>query len=300
MLARLINAPYTLLVITTFLWGANAVAGRLAVDHISPMLLSSMRWIVSLVLLAPVLKSWIGEDGPLLRRHWLQIGLLGAVGYTLFSVLNYTAAHYTTAVNIGIIQGSMPVMVLIGAFFAFRTPVSGLQWLGVGVTTAGVVLLACRGDLATLKTLSFNTGDMLMVLASVFYGGYTVAVRARPAVSAKAFFIGATLGAFATSLPFVAYEIAAHQFLWPDMQGWIIVLFAAIFPSIIGQILFVRAIGQVGPGRAGLFINLVPVFGALLGYMIGEPFAAYHAVALAMVLGGIAVAESGKRLAGIT
>ncbi len=295
MFSRLNSSPYLLLVITTFLWGANSVAGRLAVGHVSPMLLSSLRWVISLIVLAPVIRAWIGPDWPLMRRHWKQIGLLGAVGYTMFSLLNYASAHYTTAVNIGIIQGSIPVMVLIGAFFAFHTPVRALQWLGVLVTLSGVVWLACQGDLTTLRTLSFNTGDMYMLVASMAYAAYTVAVRARPAISGKAFFLGATLGALVSTLPFLAWEELSGRLMWPDAQGWAVVMFAAIFPSIVAQILYLRAIELVGPGRAGLFINLVPVFGSLLGILIGEPFALYHGVALALVLGGIAVAESGKR-----
>jgi drug/metabolite transporter (DMT)-like permease len=57
-----------------------------------------------------------------------------------------------------------------------------------------------------------------------------------------------------------------------------------------------RGVELIGPARAGLFVNLVPVFGSLLAVvLLGEPFAPYHALGLALVLGGIWLAER-KRL----
>uniref|UniRef100_UPI0013D2D06F EamA family transporter n=1 Tax=Acinetobacter baumannii TaxID=470 RepID=UPI0013D2D06F len=73
--------------------------------------------------------------------------------------------QYTTAVNIGIIQGSIPVMVLIGAFLAYRTRISGLQMIGIAVTLIGIVLLATRGHPEQLLGLAFNFGDLLMLIA---------------------------------------------------------------------------------------------------------------------------------------
>ena len=65
-----------------------------------------------------------------------------------------------------------------------------------------------------------------------------------------------------------------------------------IFPSILSQLSVMRAIELIGPGRAGVFVNLVPVFAPILAVLIiGEPFGLYHALALALVLGGIFIAE---------
>jgi len=72
-----------------------------------------------------------------------------------------------------------------------------------------------------------------------------------------------------------------------------------MFPSILAQVFYIRGVELIGANRAGLFINLVPIFGTLLAIvLLGETFHAYHAVAMAMVLGGITVAEvSGRRAA---
>ena len=68
----------------------------------------------------------------------------------------------------------------------------------------------------------------------------------------------------------------------------------ALGPAFAAQMFFMRGVELIGPGRAGVFVNLVPVFGAIMAVaLLGEPFAAYHVVALALVIGGIAIAQRG-------
>jgi len=99
-----------------------------------------------------------------------------------------------------------------------------------------------------------------------------------------------------TSLPLLAWEIAAGDFRWPTASGIGVLVYVALFPSFLAQIFFMRGVEAIGPSRGGLFVNLVPVFGALLAVLIlGERFQAFHAVALALVLGGIYVAERFRR-----
>ena len=98
-----------------------------------------------------------------------------------------------------------------------------------------------------------------------------------------------------TTVPLLAYEYASGDLIWPSFDGWLIVVYIALFPSFLAQIMFIRGVELIGPERAGVFVNLVPIFAALLAVLIlSEPFELYHAVALVLVLGGIVVAESRK------
>jgi drug/metabolite transporter (DMT)-like permease len=84
--------------------------------------------------------------------------------------------------------------------------------------------------------------------------------------------------------------------IWPTPKGWALLAFIGLFASLLAQLMFMRAVEMIGPPRAGLFINLVPIFAALMGIgLLGETFAPYHAVALALVLGGIWIAERKRR-----
>ncbi len=286
------SRPYLLLTLTALMWGGNAVAGRLAVGEVSPMALTALRWIIAVAVLAVIARRDLVAAWPVLRPRWASLAVFGTMGFTAFNALFYLAAHHTAAVNLGIIQGAIPVVVLIGALVAFRTPIRGVQVVGVLLTLVGVAVVAARGDPRVLATLAVNAGDLYMLLASVLYALYTLALRNRPPVSGLALFAAMALAACVSSLPLVAYEAAVGAFQAPTLKGWLILLYIGLFPSLLSQILFIRGVELIGPGRAGLFVNLVPVFAAILAVgILGEPFRWYHGLALGLVLGGIWLAE---------
>jgi drug/metabolite transporter (DMT)-like permease len=290
--AGLMRQPYLLLALTTLMWGGNAIAGRVAVGEVSPMVLTSLRWLIVVVVLLPFLGRRLLGEWPQLAPRWRSAFLMGAFGFTAFNALFYAAAHHTTAVNLTIFQGSIPVLVLLGTVLFFRSHIRPLQIIGMAVTLVGVAAVAVKGDMEVLRTLALNIGDVWMLIACLLYAGYTLALRNRPPVSGLVFFIAMALAAFATSLPLIAFEATSGTLQWPTGKGWLVLLYVGLFPSLLSQIFFMRGVELIGPGRAGLFVNLVPVFGALLAVvLLGEPFAWYHAAGLVLVLSGIGLAE---------
>lgn len=293
--ARINLRAYLLLSFTALCWGGNAVFGRMAVGEISPMALVTARWLGVSVLLALFAHRQLRRDWPVLRPHLLAVAILGILGFTAFNALFYVAAHYTTAVNIGILQGSIPIFILAGAFVAYRTRITGLQVAGVVLTMIGVVIVGSGGSLERLAALAINFGDILMVAACFLYAGYTVALRKRPPASALGLFAVMAFAAFVASLPLVYAEVAIGRFQWPTATGWTIVALVTLFPSFLAQIFFIQGVTLIGPGRAGVFVNLVPVFASILAVvLLNEPFETFHGIALAFVLGGIWLSERGK------
>ncbi|HEX2725021.1 MAG TPA: DMT family transporter [Beijerinckiaceae bacterium] len=291
----LFGRPFLLLVLTTLMWGGNAVASRLAVGHISPMALTCLRWLGVCAILAPLMGRQVVADLPVLLPRWSYIALMAALGFTVFNALMYAAAHHTSAVNLTILQGSVPVLVLLGSLVWFGTRIRLVQILGMAVTLIGVATVAARGEFETLATLAFNIGDVWMMFACAAYAGYTVALRKRPQVSGFVFFAAMAAVAFALTIPLLAWEVARGTVIWPDARGWAILLYVTLFPSLLSQIFYMRGVELIGPGRAGLFVNLVPVFGAMLAVaLLGEPFRLYHALSLGLVLAGIWLAERNR------
>jgi drug/metabolite transporter (DMT)-like permease len=291
----LLDRPYLLLSLATASWALTAVAGRLAVGHVSPMAIVVLRLAIVLVALAPFVHRQVGAEWRRALPHWLYLGAMGAFGYALFSVFYYRAAHSTTAVNIGVIQGVSPALILLGGLLVYGERFGIRQAAGVAVTLVGVAIVACHGSLEVLRTLSFRIGDLDALVAALLYSGYTIALRSRPTLSPLVLFAAMSLGGFLVSLPLLAVEEWRGELQWPDAYGWVLVLFIGLVPSLLAQIFFMRGVALIGPGRAGLFLNLMPVLGPVFGVLLlGEPFAAYHAVGLAFVLGGIWLAETGR------
>lgn len=292
---RLSGNAYLLLFLTTFFWAGNAVASPLAVGHLSPMTLVLMRWIIVMVVLAVIARDAIAADWPVLKKHLPYLFVMGACGYTAFNTLFYAAGHHTTAINISILQGAMPVVVMVVGLLAFRERTTLLQWAGVAVTMLGVVAVASEGDVRRLAALTFNHGDLLIIGATWLYAVYTVALRRRPQVSALGFFAFMAGAAVATSIPLAVYEISSGKALWPTWQGWLLILYIGLGPSLLSQLMYMRGVQLIGPIRAGIFMNIVPVLGPILAVLIlGEGFGWHHAFGLALVLSGIAISERGR------
>jgi drug/metabolite transporter (DMT)-like permease len=218
----------------------------------------------------------VGEVSPmaLVTLRWL-----GALG--LLAVF----AHARVRRDWPAIRPRLPFVAAMGAlgFTAFNA----LYYVAAHWTTAV--------NLARLTSLTFNFGDLLMIAACALYSGYMLALRRRPPVSALGLFTVMAAAAFLASLPLALTEAALGRFQWPTATGWIILALVTLFPSFLAQIFFIQGIALIGPSRAGIFVNLVPVFASILAVLVlGEPFTRSHALALGLVLGGIWLAERGK------
>ncbi len=295
----LTDNAYLILLITRVFWGGNAVAGRFAVGEVSPLLLTCLRWVLGSAFMLLIAGRQVARDWPQVRRHIPYILFMGATGFAIFNGLLYTALNHTTAINATIVQASIPMFIFLLSFLIFRTRPGWMQIIGYSVTLIGVVVAASRGHIGQLTALDINRGDMIMLLACLAYATYSSVLHAKPPLHWLSFLTVLTVTAAIVSLPLAVYEATTPAFILPtSWHSWAVILYTTIFPSIIGQALFIRGIELIGGNAAGLFLNLVPIFGAVLAVLLlGERFEPYHAAALVLVLGGIMFAQRmGRRV----
>jgi drug/metabolite transporter (DMT)-like permease len=290
------NTPHVVLTLATLMWAGHTIAARLSVHEISPMLLMELRWLLCLLVLIAFCRKQLMSQIPVVKERLGWVFMMGAFGMAGFTVFFILAAQFTTAVNLGITQGSIPAFVMIIGLIVLRTKVSFLQICGLILSLGGVVLLVSGGSLSVLKNVQFNTGDLLMLIACFCYAGYTVGLSRRidmSPVMMLAFFSAAAVVTLTIS---TVIEYAHGSLVMPGIKGWLLVIYCAIFPSLLAQVLFMRGVELAGSNRAGLYVNLVPVFAALFAVMIlGEVMHLYHIISLVLVLGGIYMSERGKK-----
>lgn len=292
MIAALYRTPAVLLTLTAMMWASNAMFGQLVVGEITPYAVVLGRWVMVAAVMWALYGRQVREHFPVIRAKLGVVTFMAIAGFTGFNTLFYIASAQTTGINIGILQGSMPALVMIGAFFVYGDRVRPLGILGVVVTLVGVLVVASKGDLERLLSLAFNRGDLLMLLACALYCAYTVAIRVRPQVPGAALFTFFAVIAAVSAAPLAVWEAAQPGYVWPTTNGWILTVAIAIFPSCLAQLFFLRGVDLIGPGKAGVYINLVPIFASVMAvFILGEVFAIYHALALALVLGGIWMAQ---------
>ena len=283
---------WLLLTLATLCWGGNAVAGKLAAGEWLPFTLTTARWACAALLLLPFAWGPLREDWPVLRRHLPLMFLLGGVGMCLFNLLMFLALNHTTAINVSIEQAIMPLLIMVANFVVFSQRVRALQLVGLALSILGVLVTTTDGRPLDFFTSGLNRGDALMLLACVFYAGYTFGLRWRPPLHWLSYMWAISISALLMTLPFTAWELSRATQPMPGAGALLALLYIVIFPTVVSQIAYARGVELIGGNRAGQFINLVPVFGAALAVLIlGERFAWYHGAGLVLVLGGITLAE---------
>jgi drug/metabolite transporter (DMT)-like permease len=124
------------------------------------------------------------------------------------------------------------------------------------------------------------------------YGAYSVLLKSKPEMHWLSFITVLGTAALITSSGFLAYEYHAGTLLFPDSQGWLVVLYTAIFPSILSQVFWMRGLEIIGSNRGGIFINIVPIFGSILAIVIlQEQFYSFHGIAMILVIGGVLLSQ---------
>lgn len=289
------SAPF-LLFLATLGWGSNTIASRLAVGEISPMLLIFFRWGFVVVILLSLYWRQMIDEWPIIRPRLKWLLIMGGCGLSLFNAFFYIAAHSTTAVNLGIIQSTMPGMILLGSFMFFGDRINRLQFSGLLLTLLGVGVIVTQGSLEQLMQLTFNHGDLLMIFACSFYAMYTVGLKSRPKISGMVMLAYFSVAAFLMTIPLMIFESFIYGTVMPGVKGFAIVFYIAMVPSFLSQIFFMRGVDLIGPGSAGLYANLVPIFSAIMAVLLlSEEFALFHLAAMLLVFGGIGLFEYQSR-----
>jgi drug/metabolite transporter (DMT)-like permease len=241
LLTRASSSAWVLLLLTTLFWGGNVPAARVGVGEISPMVIVAGRWAIACVLLYVFLPKNVRAEWGALLPHWRWIAFMGAT-LTVSNSLIFLAANHTSGLNLAILQGVTPVLVILGAWIAWRTPIGVVRWAGLAISIFGVVLVATQGHPLALAQTKFNIGDVLQFISSSVYAIYALALRNKPAGSAWALFALISVVSFATSLPLLAIEYASGATIWPTWKGLLVLGYIAIFTSLLGQIFFMRAV----------------------------------------------------------
>ena len=297
MTQRLTPGTVAMLVTAPLLWAGNAVVGRMVHDLVPPITLNFLRWVLALALLLPLTHRVLRKSSPL-WPHWRRFAVLGLLGVGLYNALQYLALQTSTPINVTLVGSSMPVwMLAVGALF-FGVNVTRQQLAGAALSMVGVLTVLSRGEWSQLLALRLVAGDLFMLLATISWSFYSwLLVRTSEPASVRgdwaAFLTGQMVFGLAWSGALASAEWATgHTHIawgWPLVAA---LLFIAIGPALAAYRFWGIGVQRAGPAVAGFFSNLTPLFAALLSAaFLGEAPSAYHAVAFALIVGGIVVSS---------
>lgn len=279
---------YVLLTLTALFWAGNSVVGRAARDFVPPVALAFWRWVVAFLLIMPIALPHLRRDAAVLRARWPTVLVLGILSVGAFNMLLYSGLQFTTALNGLLIQSAQPPLILLAAFLLFRDRAGPAQIVGVLLSLVGVLAIVSGGDPDVLIHLRLNPGDALILVAALLWVLYSVLLRFRPDVHPISFLAVTFAIGWLFILPFYVAELASGRRIVAAPESFGALFYVAIFPSLLAYAFFNRGVELIGPGRAGIFLNLMPVFGALLAIgLLGERFTPAHAIGIALIATGI-------------
>jgi drug/metabolite transporter (DMT)-like permease len=280
------------LLLATLCWSGNALVARAFAGEIPPFALSFWRWSLALVLLLPYVAKPLWQHRAALRAASWRLLVLAGVGIAGYNSLLYAAAQTTAAINITLVNTCLPLMTFIGAGLLLGEWPHQRAWWGMAVAASGLLVLISKGSWASLSDLAFNKGDLIMLLAVADWALYSLLLRRWAsyllpipplALLGVLILLGVPL-----ILPFYLYELAQGAHFSVTPYNLAAIGYTAIFASLLAYLAWNHAIRILGAAKAALSNYLMPVFTALLGWLLlGEGLQSYHWIGAALIFVGL-------------
>src|ERR1700722_15747458 len=253
---RLLDRPYLLLTLCSLFWAGNTVVGRAAIGLVPPATLTFVRWAIAFLVLLPFVFGHLRRDWPAIRRNLAMIFAFAITGSAGYNVIAYLALHYTQAINSLLLQSVAPLFVALWSFVLFRDRLTLVQAAGIATSLTGALVIVCHGDFGVLAHFAFNIGDIMILVALVFYALSPALLRIGPKMHPLSF-LAAPIGASAMLMvPPVAYELAAGHVAVIEPRTLAALVYVGVFPSVLAYFCLNRGIELIGANRAAAGLRL--------------------------------------------
>jgi len=284
-------AAYVLLTLMAFFLAGNHIIGRAVHGQIPPVGLSFWRWTAGTLMLMPFALPGVIKNWATFRQHWRNFLLLGffMIGST---TLVLVALTMTIAINVSLINALQPILTVFFAWLIFKEELNVWRILGIVFGIGGVVVMVSRGDPGVLLRLDLQAGDFVALLAMCGFAGYALGLNLLPReLGSVPSLFGITVTGTIMLLPAYLWETLAVKPVPFSATSIEAILALALLVSVLGNLCWNAGTRAIGPSRATMFINLIPVFGILLATsVLGEKLRLFHVVGGLLVITGLALA----------
>ncbi|MCT2345148.1 DMT family transporter [Niallia taxi] len=276
--------PYVFLLITSFLFGGNFVLGKSLVGHASPGTLTSLRWVLAVICLMPII--WRQEKRLIPPKEaLLPLILMGLTGVAAFNLLQFRALEYTSASNVGLISTLNTISIALFSFLFLKEKINRWQVASMLLSLFGVLLVLTEGRLGLLLELRFNKGDLYMIAAVCIWGIYSVCSRwaMRKTSPLMATFASGAIGVILL-LPFNAVDFSITNMNASFITS---IIYTGVVSTVICMVLWNIGVQKLGATEAGLFLNFNPIFTAILAFIfLNEKMSWMQAIGSIVVIAG--------------
>ena len=288
------NLAYILLIFTTIFWSGNFIVGKAAsLYQIPPFSLNFYRWFFAgLILLPFTFKELINKKNYIFQNIGFFI-ILGISSITIFNSIVYYSLYYTQVISGVLMISTIPVWIIFIASILNIEKTNVFQIIGVGLSLIGVICIITKADLNLIKNLDFNKGDLSMIVAMFAWAVYSALLKKKKyEISQLALLQVVIILGLIFLIPIYFIEMNLGHMIVLGLPFYLTLSYVVIFPGLLAFFFWIKGISIIGANRAGVFLHLMPIFGAIMAMIIfDEKFMYYHLLGAIFILAGITLSN---------
>jgi drug/metabolite transporter (DMT)-like permease len=289
---------YVKLLLTAVFWGGTFIAGRQVSQHLGSFSIAFLRFAVASGFLLSLARI---REGKLVlpdRRQVIPVILLGMTGVFTYNVLFFKGLQRIEAGRAALIVATCPAFIALASSILLKERFNLTKALGIPLSILGAVIVISRGHLGQLAAGGVGRGELYILGCVLSWAAYSligkvVMGRLSPLVSVA---YSSLVGAAALLVPAALFDGLMSNLARASLPDWTSIVYLAVFGTVIGFVWFYEGVKMIGPTRAGLFINFVPISAVILaGLILHEPVTPSLAVGAALVLSGVYLTNRAPR-----
>ena len=293
------NLAYLLLILTTLFWSGNFIVGKAAsIYQIPPFSLNFYRWLFAFLILLPFTFKEILSHKKYILDNISFFIILGITSITIFNSIVYYSLYYTQVISGVLMISTIPVWIMFIASILKIEKTNLFQIIGVILSLTGVVFIITKADIKLIKSLDFNKGDLSMVVAMFAWATYSALLRKKTyEISQIALLEIIIICGLVFLIPIYFIEMSSGNLIILGKPFILTLTYVVLFPGILAFLFWIKGIAIIGANRAGVFLHLMPIFGALMAMVIfKEKFMFYHSLGAIFIIAGITLSNKNIKI----
>ena len=288
------NFAYLILILTTIFWSGNFIVGKAASTYqIPPFSLNFYRWFFAGLILLPFTFKELIEKKKYIFDNIIFFTILGVTSITIFNSIVYYSLYYTQVISGILMISTIPVWIIFISSILNIEKTNIFQIIGVVFSLTGVIFIITKADLEIIKNLDFNKGDLSMVVAMFSWAVYSALLKSKKyEISQFALLEVVIIMGLIFLTPIYFIEMYLGNVIVLGIPFVLTLTYVVFFPGLASFIFWIKGISIIGANRAGVFLHLMPIFGAIMAMIIfNEKFMYYHILGAIFIVAGITLSN---------
>jgi len=291
------KSAYIFLILATLFWSGNFIVGKAAsFFEIPPFTLNFYRWTFAWLILAPFTLKEIYKSKSHILKNLKHVLILGITSITLFNSIVYYSLQFTQVISGVLMISTIPVMIILFSSLLKIEKTNLFQLIGVFFSMLGVIVIVSQLNLEKIKELSFNKGDLSIIIAMLSWALYSALLKRKKLELSQLSLLQVIISSgLIFLLPVYLIEISLGRHVVLELPFFLTLSYVVLFPGLASFICWIKGIAIIGANRSGIFLHLMPIFSTILAIIIfKEKFMIYHLIGAMLIITGIVLSSKKK------